>query len=66
MATSRRYSRVVPETERLPAGTLVSGEVTRHERWGLIVRLDDPPVDAIVDIAYVGDLPPKPARPTLP
>ena len=43
--------------ERLPLGTLVSGEVIAHERWGVEVRMTAPVPDllGVIDLVWVSD-----------
>ena len=42
-------------SDRLPVGTLVTGEVVGHERWGVRVRLLTPAQrgDGVIDVMYV-------------
>jgi hypothetical protein len=51
--------------ERLPVGARVTGEVTEHASWGLVLRLADGRT-AVADRLYVADLPPKPNWPEFP
>jgi hypothetical protein len=43
--------------DRLPVGTLVTVEVTGHQRWGVEVRLlpPAPEVGGVIDVMYVTD-----------
>src|SRR5580704_9261639 len=51
--------------DRLPAGARVSGEVTDHATWGLLLGLDDERI-AVVDLLYIVDLSSNPGWPPFP
>jgi hypothetical protein len=46
-----------PMRDRLPVGTLVTGEVTGHQRWGVEVRLLPPAPETagVIDVMCVTD-----------
>ena len=46
--------------DELPVGTLVSGEVVAHQRWGVDVGITTPISEAVglIDLVWISDDPP--------